>query len=269
MKTYLLYISFISFSFLAKAQIRLSPYKEIFLQAKLITTDKTGNIYVVRNNNQLIRFNEQGDSTAAYQNLSYGELQQVDVANPLKILLYFPAYSKLVILDKLFVVQNEVNLQGTTLQHPTVIAHSLQNRVWVYDDYQATLKLVDEQMNVVLQTKDLRQELQSIPNISSITEADWKVFLCDPKSGVHVFDFSGNFVQTISIFTKKIRMEGNQIHYLQNDTLYAWDKFKLNRPLMALPQGKTKIKDALINGKNLVVLYEDRVVYYEVVVKEQ
>ena len=268
MKKNFFLFSLLAFSFFAKAQCTCTPFKEIPIEARFITADQTGNVYVVRNNNELVRFDEKGDSTAAYQNTTQGVLQQVDVANPLKILLYYPAFSKLVVLDKQLAVKNEFNLQSSQLLRPTIIAHSIQNRVWVYDEYQATLKLVDEQMNTVMQTKDLRQELQTVPNITSIVEADWKVLLCDKEKGVYVFDFAGNYVHTISIFTKNIRMEGNQIHYLQNDTLYAWDKFKFNHPLIPLPKGKTKILDALIHKKNLVVLYEDRVVYYKVVFKE-
>ena len=264
MKSLVLILFISSFTLTTIAQYSTIVFKEITINAKYLTADQTGNVYVVRKNNELVRFNGKGDSTATYQNSSNGDLRQVEVSNPLKPLLFYPAFSKLVMLDRMLSVKNEINLHDAQIQNATVVAQSIQNRIWIYDAYQTKLKLLDEQINVVMQTGDLRQELQTTPNISCIVEADWKVLLCDSLKGIFVFDFAGNYINTISIFAKSIRTIGAQIQYIQNDTLFSWDKFKLNQPLLALPKRKEKIIDAIINENRLLVLYDKKLILYDI-----
>jgi hypothetical protein len=198
-----------------------------------------------------------------YFNETNGALGGIDVANPMKPMLFYPEFSKVVVLDKLFAAKNEVSLREMGFANPTALAQSVEGRWWVYDASAARLKLVDEQMAVVAQTGDLRQELGSVSGVCSLAEGDWKVFVCDSVKGVHVFDFSGNYLNTLSIFTKKIKAGGGRLTYFKGEKMYGWTKLKSEEELFSIPQRKAKVLDAAIAKDRVVVLYEDRLVFYE------
>src|ERR1700754_3885044 len=67
--------------------------------ARFMTTDELGNVYLVRQDNGLIRYNNNGDSTGNFRSIQNGDLEWIDATNPLRILLYYPAFSKVILLD--------------------------------------------------------------------------------------------------------------------------------------------------------------------------
>src|SRR6185369_8144211 len=68
-----------------------------FAHAKF-TTDRLGNAYVIVEN-QLLQFDTIGKPKANYSNLNSGILFSVDASNPLKILLFYPDFARLELLN--------------------------------------------------------------------------------------------------------------------------------------------------------------------------
>src|SRR5690606_24336325 len=77
----------------------------------LMTIDPNGNIYAVNSNNTLLRFDRNGKPTGQYNNLQYGNLQSIDASNPLKILLFYPQFSRIILLDNMLSPKTNINLQ--------------------------------------------------------------------------------------------------------------------------------------------------------------
>ncbi len=65
----------------------LDIIREIPMKARLMTVDELGNVYVVRDNNALVRFNEKGDSSAFYRSVQNGDIGAVDASNPLRVVV--------------------------------------------------------------------------------------------------------------------------------------------------------------------------------------
>ena len=76
------------------AQNAFRVIRNIPVQARLLAVDELGNSYVVRVDNTVFRFNENGDSTGFYRSTLNGDIGTVDATNPLRILLYYPDFSK-------------------------------------------------------------------------------------------------------------------------------------------------------------------------------
>jgi len=68
---------------------------------KAFGVDNLENIYVLSSLGQLKKLNEKGDSVAVFNDIKkYGEASQIDVSNPLKVLLYYRDFSTIVILTR-------------------------------------------------------------------------------------------------------------------------------------------------------------------------
>lgn len=228
-----------------------------------MTVDETGNAYVVTNNNVLVRYNEQGDSANSYRSVQNGDIGFVDALNPLRILVYYPAYAKVVVLDRMLALKNELDLRRQNLFNTPALAASADGNIWAYDQFNARLKKINDQLEIVTQSNDLRQETQSVPSVSFLTERNWKVYMCDTANGIYTFDRYGNYVNTLAIYkVKKLQALGSRLIYRANDTLFAWDMDKVKSEALILPHKEWGIVDAALVRDTLYVLYADRLVYY-------
>jgi len=263
MRCVFLFCLFFSFILSSKAADSLFVIRSIPMNARMMTVDELGNVYVVRNNNALVRFNENGDSSAFFRSVQNGEIGSVDASNPLRIVVYYPAYSRVTLLDRQLAQKNDLDLRRLNIANTSVVASSADGNLWIYDQFNARLRKVDEQLNEVVTSNDLRQETQLVPVPSFMIERDWKVFLCDTAKGIFIFDRYGNYVNTLSIYgVKHLQVFGTQLVYRHEDSLLSWDMGKVAADMLAIPGVAGRIINAAIVRNTMYVLYDDRLVLY-------
>lgn len=237
--------------------------KEIPMHARLMTVDELGNIYVVKDDNSLVRYSDAGDSSAFYRSVQNGDISFVDASNPLKIVVYYALYNKVVLLDKMLAQMNEMDLRKLNIFSSSVVASSADGNLWVYDPFNAKLKKIDEQFNEKSQSNDIRQEAQVVPSPTFMVERDWKVFLCDTANGIFIFDRYANYVNTIDIFNVKyLQVYGSQLLYRHQDSLYSWDMNRITSNVLLIPHKEDHIINAALVRSTLYVLYDEKLVLY-------
>ena len=249
--------------FPALSQDTLTTLKAIPMNARLMTVDELGNVYVVKQDNMLVRYSENGDSSGFYRSVQNGDIGSIDATNPLRIVVYYPAYSKVVLLDRMLALKNELDLRKLNIFTTPAVASSADGNLWIYDQFNARLKKINEQLVEVGQSNDLRQEIRSVPSPSFMVERSWKVFLCDTMKGIYTFDRYGNYINTLSIFgVKNLQVFGAQLIYRHEDSLYSWNLEKVTSNVMLLPGVKENIIHAAIVRSRLYVLYKDALIIY-------
>src|SRR6476646_5964235 len=67
--------------------------------AKLATVDNFGNVFVVTPKNEVLKLNPKGKFLWNYTNKNFGEITQLDVTDPLRVILYYAAYQQIVVLN--------------------------------------------------------------------------------------------------------------------------------------------------------------------------
>jgi hypothetical protein len=243
----------------------LSLLREIPMKARLMTVDELGNIYLVRENNVLVRLNEVGDSTGFYRSIQNGNIGAVDATNPLRLVVYYPSYSRVVLLDRMLAVKNELDLRRLNILTTSVVAASADGKLWVYEPFNAKLHKIDEELTKVGQSNDLRQEMQTVPNPSFMVERDQRVFMADTARGIFTFDRYGNYVNTLAIYgVKYLQVFGSQLLYRHQDSVFSWDMKKMNFNTIIIPAKELGIISAALVRTTLYVLYADRLVLYTV-----
>src|SRR5664279_1322990 len=79
------------FRFLKKIEYPISSF----------TVDNLGELYIINTDNQLKKYDEQGDSIGVFNQVTkYGKLSFVEAQNPWKAVLFYKNYSTIVLLDK-------------------------------------------------------------------------------------------------------------------------------------------------------------------------
>lgn len=247
----------------AQAGDSLHVVKSIPMQSRMMTVDELGNVYVVRNDNSLVRFTEQGDSSAFYRSIQNGDIGQVDASNPLRVVVYYPSYSRVVLLDKMLSPKNELDLKKLNIYTTAFVAAASDGDLWVYDLFNARLIKVNDQLQISTQSNDLRQQVDKVPGPSFIVERNRKVYVCDTAEGIYTFDQYGSYINTLSIYgVKYLQVVGSQLVYRNGDRLVSYDMRTVNTKELQVPG--SHIINAAISRDVVYVLYGDRLVLYRV-----
>ena len=261
----LLFLSFLLFySSRCTAQDSSSVARIIPMNARLIAADELGNVYAVRGDNTLTRYNEAGDSTGFYRSILNGRIETIDVTNPLNVILYYPAFSKAVILDRMMNSKTELDLRQINIYSGTAVAYSADGNIWIYDPFNAVLRKIDEQLRDVSRSNDLRQQLPFVPYASYMTERGRRLYVCDTAHGILVFDQFATYINTIPILgLRRISVVGQQLIWRRADTLVSYNLQDFEQRELLLPaSGTLPVRDAALGRNLLYVLYSDRLVLY-------
>ena len=189
------------------------------------TIDNLDNIYVLNNQNQVKKYNANGDSVAIFNDIRrYGRASLIDVSNPLKVLLYYRDFATVVMLDRFLNPVNTVDLRKENIFQAKTIAQSYDNKIWVYDEVENKLKKIGEEGKLIQETPDFRLLLDQSVNPVKIADENQYVYLYDSTKGVYVFDYFGSLKNVIQIHGwKNLKVIGNYIFGSLRDTLYRYE----------------------------------------------
>lgn len=257
MRLFLFLLCLLPFSALAAdSLLAVIPAK-----GRLMATDELGNVYLLRTDNTLTRFNPNGDSTAFYRSRYNGDIAQIDATNPLRVLLFYPQQKKIVVLDRMMAKKSELDLRQYRSFMPTAISTTPEGNIYVYDYLEARLFQISESgaKELLSGSNDLRQELGFVPEINFMILRDRRLYLADSSRGVFVFDNYGTYVQALPLTgIRALQVFGKQLVYRQGEELIAYNTDNFSTQQLRLPVGEGHLLQALLGRERLYLLYEDR-----------
>ncbi len=229
--------------------------------ATFVTTDQIGNVYTVAEN-QLLKFSPNGKPLQNFSDSKLGELRSIDAGNPMKLLLFYPDMARIIILGTQFSVQSSIELRNIGIQQPTLICNSMNEGYWIYDMQDFQLKKLDLNLQLQFQSGNLMQTTgkRLLPNF--LLEADHRVYLNDPLTGVMVFDQFGTYFKNIPILgLRSFQIRGNELLYINQGALKAIDLKLMNERDISIPASRG-LKAARISERQLYLLTNDSLNIY-------
>ncbi len=228
------------------------------------TVDNLGNIYLLSSTNQVKKLNAQGDSVAVYNNVKkFGQASLIDVSNPLKILLYYPDFATIVVLDRLLNARNTIELRKSGILQVRAIGQSYDNKVWVYDEVDNKLKKIDEDGKLSMETPDFRQLFDQAPSPQKIFDQDQYVYLYDTAQGIFVFDYYGTLKNRIPVpGWHNLKVTGKYIFGSSASQLFRYDLNTSRINEWALPAALNDSKAFNFSNSRLFALKKDRLEIY-------
>lgn len=165
------------------------------------TVGNLGELYLINANNQLKKYNENGDSVGVFNLIGkYGKLSYVEAQNPWKTILFYKDFSTIILLDKYLNVLNTINLRSKNIFKVKAITTSYDNNIWLFDEQDNKLKKIDDAGNILFESVDFRLLFATAPNPQKIIDRDGLVYLYDSQKGLYVFDYYGSFKNKFSYF---------------------------------------------------------------------
>lgn len=232
-----------------------------FRDASCFTTDQLGNSYVVVDN-QLLQFGPDGKPKLNYSESSLGVLRSVDASNPMKLLLFYPDFARMVTLNSQLAPQSTIYLHPAGITEPAVGCSSIRDGYWIFDLHDFQLKKLDLNLQVVAQSGDLSQVVghSVLPNF--MTEHEGMVYLNDPQTGILVFDAYGTYYKTIPITDlKSFQLIGSELLYLSKNELHAYHLKTIDDRVILLP-AHDPLRVARIWQKELYLLTDSVLNFY-------
>lgn len=204
-----------------------------------------------------------GHLLATYNQNRYGRLAFADATNPLRLVLSYPDYGTIVLLDNTLTEISALSLRKINIQsYSAACFSSLDNNIWVFDDQDYKLKKVDKNNNIIVESGDFFSLLGKALHPVYMQESDQYVYLTDPAEGIVVFDVYGTYAQTLPYKNiDKFQVRSNQLFFRQSDSLSSYHLKMLETKNIALPDAAT-IKDLRIEKSRLYVLRANQLDIY-------
>jgi len=236
--------------------------KEIKKEARFITTDQLGNLYLV-NDYDIWMYNKDGDSLRAFNSRRFGEITFVDPTDPYKILVYFRNYHLILILDNYLSLNGEqIDLQTQGFDQSQMACRSRVNGFWVFDGIRQKVYHLNSNFEQTHETVNLLQwnGKRIFPNY--MLEYNNKLFVNDPSNGLLIFDHFGTYIKKIPIKgIEYLQTKDGIVNYLSDNQLCSYNINDLDQNC-ALLQGDSLI-DARLEKEKLYVLDQSGVQIFE------
>lgn len=243
------------------AQTTVTFYKSLEQESDLFTTDPIGNIYLVKNRNVLVKYSPDGDSLAVFNEVVYGKISRIDAINPLRVLVYYADYGRIVILDNMLSQKNVLNLRKINRYNIPCIANSADGNIWLMDAGTGELLKIDDRLDIKFQSP-LRNILDFAVMPVGMQESNRELYLVDTANGVLHFDRFGFYVNKYPFYSSSVQVLYPYILFRSDSTFHSYETKTLYEQTLLIPEAISCLgirleRDQLyIRRKNRIDLYK-------------
>lgn len=240
---------------IAKAQ-EFEFIAKIDTVAKIASVDNFGNLFIITPKNEVLKFNQQGKFLWNYTNKTYGDITQLDVTDPLRVILFYAGFQQIVVLNNNLSEISQYSFNQNPEQQITLIASANNNGFWVYDQINRELRKLTNSFTDDLKSGNIYQRNGFDMQANFMVSDEQYVFINDEIEGVRVFDQYGNFVKTAVIESEsEFEVNGQEIYFFKNPKLMSYNYLTFELKEVPLPI-KSNSTNALLRYNRLIILNE-------------
>ncbi len=228
------------------------------VKATFAATDNLSNVYLITPENAIEKYAPDGRRLTRYSNNRLGNPTQLDVSNPLKVLVWYADFRMVLFLDRSLTELG--NLSLITVGYPEVraVASAQDGNLWLYDEVNFRLVKITPEGEKRYESQSMNL-LEATPNRPScLRESNDRVYLADSTQGIFVFDLFAQFDRLLvpQHPVTDFQIVDNQIHYLADGKIVAEHLQVRASRESAISAEILKEKTALLSGGKLLVVGE-------------
>lgn len=221
---------------------------------KIIEGDHLGNIYLVGKNNGIEVYDKEFKKLFQYSVRRLGNITELDVRNPQKILVYYGNYLKVVFLDNTLSQIKELDLESLGYWDVQCVALSRDNFIWMYDPVNGQLQKVNDGGEVVLSSNETFVANPDVIGTQNMTIVKDKV-LINQGDRILVFDEFGNYINQVEENAVNIKTIDRKVFLKKDSQIQELDLVeKLQKENNGGIEIPTSVKDFFIAGSKLYLL---------------
>ncbi|MBR9919676.1 MAG: hypothetical protein GYB31_02490 [Bacteroidetes bacterium] len=241
------------------------------VQAVNMYVDAFGQIYILDKGNSLSRLDSKSRVRQEFRDQRLGSLGLVDLSDPLDILLFYPEFQELVILDRTLTESGRLNLPSIGYFGIEAVGYSSDQNIWLYDPMQGTVKKVNFQGEILVESQIIPPLVGSQIDPIRIREQDQRVYVHCAEAGILVFDIFGKYLEKIPWDAGRSLQIGKELYFgclgnhcklLDPFSRKSWD---LELPKHSASQPEIKALKVWYQTGSLYVLYPAEIIAYKMV----
>jgi hypothetical protein len=229
---------------------------------KFMGVDRLDNIIVVDTNNSVMLFDAKGVKKYEFADRRLGNIDYLDMTNPLNIAIFYRNIGIIRILDNTLSEIKTINLQSTGKYiNAFPFCVSNDNNFWIYDGQLQKLLKLDESLKVIAES-NLFNDL-GLPDFipEYMMEKQNKLIVSNAKQGFVIFDNFGQMLKRIiATDIKCFQFDGNKIMYLNSNsvkmlTTEVPSEFEI--PQALTPQQTSELKQIILHKDRRYMSYKN------------
>lgn len=163
------------------------------IEARFSTVDNLGNIYVITPDNAIVKHAPDGKILAMYTYNRLGKMARIDVANPMRILVWYPDFRTVQFLDRTLNLLGTLNLIEAGYPEVRTLCMAMDGNLWLYDEAGFRLYKISPEGNRVTESQALNQLMDESLYPTCLSDDGNEVWASDSRVGVLCFDAYGQF----------------------------------------------------------------------------
>ncbi len=238
--------------------------KKISFPSVTFEVDRFGDFYGV-NNNTFFKISNNTSERINYSNNLLGKPQQIDVRNPLQLILYYKNNNTLIYLNNtLDEIRSPISLDDLEFYNSGLICSSNLGGIWFYDHFKKRLYYINKYLEIEIESVDLETIIQKIDAPNYLIESQSKVYLNIPNKSILEFNQNGELISKINILTQKvIAVQNENIFYLHADSLGSYHILTKNNYIVPLPENN--FSDIKIQNKKIYIFMDNSLSIYKII----
>ena len=236
------------------------------IEGASMAIDNLQNLYVGTQQGQVLQFDKFGHKKFEYNNNRLGTIGKIDVRNPLTILVYYPDFAVITLLDRTLSEIKQINLWDLDILEPKGIALANDNNIWIFDVVTAILKKTNQEGQTLFQSRNLNQLTQESLNPSFLQELDNLIYLSDEEKGIFIFDNFGQLVTSIPHKgIQQFQVFNEQLVFLENQTLFVLNLNDGNSKNILLPEREDDFFLLKIEQNRMYIMEQKMIRVYQII----
>jgi hypothetical protein len=184
----------------------------------LFKMDVLEQIYTLSADQYLKKWDTKGNLLCQFINNRDGKLSQIDVRNPLQILLFYTDQQRFITLDRTLTPLKEWQINQEEWGFIGCAATGKNDQIWLFDQFNYQLGSVSDEGKLERLKTDLIFCCPQPPNIMYMAQTETHLYLFDQNQGIVQCDLLGQFLLFIPLKEwQKVLTFGNTIWIIKNE----------------------------------------------------
>lgn len=189
---------------------------------QMMRVDEFENIYLINSKNELFRYNNKGQLLFEYSFNSLGTLNELEVSNPQKLLLFFSDFQSIYFFDNTLSEINRLDLEDINLWGISSIALAPDNYIWLFDPVNFRILKIDDTGQQLYSSNEtfsgyFSDEFQATIDCSSFYTA------VSTHDKYLLFDNFGQFIKAEPLKSNNLKIKSKKILYNIDSKIYIED----------------------------------------------
>jgi hypothetical protein len=239
--------------FAAFAQLDTAHFvllQKIAVKGKQLSCDQLDNVYVVTNENAILKYLPNGTLLAKYTEQRLGNCR-IDATNPARIIVFYPDFQRVLFLDARLTPIGGLELNTLGWNNVNAVWAASDGNLWLYDLENSQIVKISPQGNVLLEGEK-NNLYRPIQDAYEDIHGVWVTFV---DNSIYLFDNYANRVGVVATSQK-----------IESELLYEKKSFRqLDETIFIKKYSTTlpKLKEATLQHQQLFLLFEENVCWYK------